>query len=56
MNPVLHTIRALVVVAVLLAPSLGFAQAIKAMAYLPWWTPESWRDAPLPELDRLLFF
>ncbi len=28
----------------------------KAWAYIGWWLPESWRKAPLAELDRLLFF
>ncbi len=28
----------------------------KAWAYLGWWLPDSWRKAPLSELDRLLFF
>lgn len=28
----------------------------KAWAYLGWWLPDSWRKAPLGELDRLLFF
>ncbi|AGX87679.1 glycosyl hydrolase family 18 protein [Candidatus Symbiobacter mobilis] len=32
------------------------AQGLQAMAYFPWWVPQSWRSAPLAELDRLLFF
>jgi spore germination protein len=32
------------------------AQQTKAWAYLGWWLPDSWRKAPLGELDRLLFF
>lgn len=32
------------------------AKTPKAWAYLGWWLPDSWRSAPLSELDRLLFF
>lgn len=32
------------------------AEAPKAWGYLGWWLPDSWRTAPLGELDRLLFF
>jgi spore germination protein len=32
------------------------AEQPKAWAYLGWWLPDSWRKAPLGELDRLLFF
>ncbi len=28
----------------------------KAWAYVGWWMPDSWRNAPLERLDRLLFF
>ncbi|MBC7499920.1 MAG: hypothetical protein H7315_05410 [Herminiimonas sp.] len=28
----------------------------QAWAYFGWWLPQSWRDAPLDRLDRLLFF
>lgn len=32
------------------------AEAPKAWGYLGWWLPDSWRTAPLGDLDRLLFF
>ncbi len=32
------------------------ADAGKAWAYFAWWLPQSWRSAPLAQLDRLLFF
>lgn len=28
----------------------------QALAYIGWWLPDSWRSAPLGELDRVLFF
>ncbi len=31
-------------------------QPLKALGYLAWWMPDSWRSVPLNELDRLLFF
>jgi spore germination protein YaaH len=32
------------------------SQPLKAFAYQAWWLPESWRSAPLAQLDRLFFF
>lgn len=40
----------------LLAHATAIAQAPKAWAYFAWWMPQSWRSAPLAQLDRLLFF
>lgn len=34
----------------------GAAPAPAAWAYIGWWLPDSWRQAPLNRLDRLLFF
>ncbi len=32
------------------------AESGKAWAYFAWWLPQSWRSAPLAQIDRLLFF
>lgn len=32
------------------------AEAPKALGYIGWWLPQSWRSMPLSQLDRLLFF
>lgn len=32
------------------------AEAPKAWGYIGWWLPQSWRNMPLEQLDRLLFF
>lgn len=40
----------------LIYPMPAVAEPPKAWAYLGWWLPESWRKAPLRDLDRLLFF
>jgi spore germination protein len=32
------------------------ADSDKAWAYFAWWLPQSWRSAPLAQIDRLLFF
>lgn len=40
----------------LLSTEPAVAKPPTAWAYIGWWFPESWRSAPLPELDRLLFF
>lgn len=32
------------------------AEAPKAWAYIGWWLPQGWRNAPLEKFDRLLFF
>lgn len=42
--------------ALLMCTPPSAAQRPKAWAYIGWWLPESWRSAPLRELDRLLFF
>jgi spore germination protein len=44
------------ILALLLYQASARAEAPKAWAYLGWWLPDSWRSAPLGELDRLLFF
>lgn len=36
--------------------SLTFAGPPAAWAYVGWWLPDSWRSAPLEQLDRILFF
>lgn len=44
-----------VLLALLICHGPALAQAVpKAWAYLGWWLPDSWRDAP--PVDRLLFF
>lgn len=42
--------------ALILYQAVAMAEAPKVWGYLGWWLPESWRSAPLAELDRLLFF
>lgn len=42
--------------ALLLCSKSAAEQRPQAWAYIGWWLPESWRSAPLRELDRLLFF
>jgi spore germination protein len=41
----------------ILLPNIACAASEKkAWAYMAWWLPESWKNAPLEKLDRLLFF
>lgn len=45
-----------VAAALVLLHDTALAAPQKAWAYAGWWMPDSWRTAPLAQLDRLLFF
>jgi spore germination protein YaaH len=47
--------RALLLALLVIQP-LAQGQPLKAMGYLGWWLPDSWRSLPLQEFDRLFFF
>lgn len=40
----------------LLCQSILSAAPLKVWAYNVWWLPDGWRNAPLKDIDRLLFF
>ena len=42
--------------ALMLFHTTAQAGPLKAWAYSVWWLPDSWRNAPLQDIDRLLFF
>jgi spore germination protein len=42
--------------ALLLYQATALAGPLKAWAYSVWWLPDAWRNAPLGNIDRLLFF
>ena len=44
------------VVALLLCQATVSATPLKVWAYSVWWLPDGWRNAPLKDIDRLLFF
>lgn len=48
--------QALLVISLLLGMSCAVAKPLQAMGYLAWWMPQSWKNLPLRELDRLFFF
>ena len=43
------------VVALLLCQATVSATPLKVWAYSVWWLPDGWRNAPLKDIDRLLF-
>jgi spore germination protein len=53
---VLNRVLLVVLVGLALASPVQAANTDKAWAYFAWWLPQSWRAAPLDQLDRLLFF
>lgn len=48
--------RTLLTMALVLCQSCAFGHTLKTMGYLGWWLPQSWRNIPIQELDRLFFF
>lgn len=53
-----HAVLIASLLALLLMPlqHSAAAEPQKAWAYVGWWLPDSWRNAPIDRLDRLLFF
>jgi spore germination protein YaaH len=52
-----QAVRALVIAAAFTAAAAtAFAQSYQISGYLGWWMPESWRQLPLQDMDRLMFF
>ncbi len=49
-------LRSLLLLMLMLWHFSAATQPLKAFAYLGWWMPQSWRNAPLAQLDRLFFF
>ncbi len=47
---------ALIVLGLTLAGGVFAADSAQAWGYFAWWLPQSWRTAPLKQMDRLLFF
>jgi spore germination protein len=49
-------LKYLIAIAMLVFSMPAASHLPKALAYIAWWMPESWRTAPISQLDRLLFF
>ncbi len=52
----LRKLRLAMLCALVLSQPYAMAGFPKALGYLGWWQPQSWRSAPLEQFDRLLFF
>lgn len=52
----LRSLLSIVMWTLLFGSSHEAAATPKALGYLGWWMPQSWRTAPLTQFDRILFF